>query len=120
MVVPLCTHLNIITSTYYRHSPQIISLLIIVYAFYFYMGDQTMFSASENKMSQKLFELLSRRNEMREQISSIKHKLQENIISSTEFYHKYERLGLQLFQVNSDIQDLDPSENDYILETIQL
>lgn len=64
--------------------------------------------------------LYEKRESMQKQIHAIQQAFNQRELNPTEYYNRYERLGLQLFQINSDIHDLDPSENHYLQQTIQL
>lgn len=68
----------------------------------------------------KLGLLLQKRKKMQQQIQKLKTYYHNKSLTSSEFYNQYERLGLQLFQINSEIHNLDDTQDDFLKQALQL
>lgn len=78
-------------------------------------------SCTEGSQKQSLLGvLLQKRQNMQQQIQTLKSYYQNKTISSSEFYHQYECLGLQLFQINSEIHNLDDTQDEFLQQALQL
>ena len=78
------------------------------------------FPTNIKKINPKLDLLLKKRHHMKTKIKELKEIFSKNEINPARYYQRIERLSLHLFQINSDIQNLDPSQNSYLNDVLQL